>query len=311
MTTIALFGASGFIGSRVRKHVEAQGMSVVNLSTPRVTWGRPSPNTLPEEAIATLPDGGLLDRLSEVDVVINAAGVTGLESGHAVLFGANALLPLALAEASRRAGVRRFVHISSSAVQGRESLDESTRRAPTNVYAASKAWGERLLSRLDTSATEVIIYRPTSVHGPGRHVTARLRALAHSPLAVVSAPGDDPTPQVHVENVGRGCAYLASTAAAPPPIVLHPWEGWTTRTFMRSLGDRDPRFLPRAFALGAKRLSVTTSRLSAKLAFESRRLEMLLFGQEQAHGWLASQDVTWVRRFEDWDGVSDPWLEEH
>lgn len=311
MTTIALFGSSGFIGSRVRKHLEAQGMSVVNLSTPRVTWGRPSPGILPKEAIASLPDGGLLDRLSEVDVVINTAGVTGLKSGRDVLFGANALLPMALAEASQRAGVRRFVHISSSAVQGRGSLDESTRRAPTNVYAASKAWGESLLARVDASATEMIIYRPTSVHGPGRHVTARLRALAHSPLAVVAAPGDDPTPQVHVENVGLGCAFLASTAATPPPIVLHPWEGWTTRTFIRSLAGRDPWFLPRALATGAKRLSVMTSTLSTRLAFESRRLEMLLFGQEQTLGWLAGQDVTWVKRFEDWEGVSDPWLEEH
>jgi len=127
-------------------------------------------------------------------------------------------------------------------------------------------------------------------------------------LAAVAAPGDDPTPQIHVDNVGIACAHLADEATDAPFVVLHPWEGWTTRAFLQSLGDRDPQFIPRPIASAIVKTAKAVAKPTRSLDAQVRRLEMLMFGQPQRAGWLDHELLPWIRRFADWNGHSDPWL---
>ena len=251
-------------------------------------------------------EANLASTLRGSDVVINAAGVTGNVQPREILDGANALLPMLLAETSRRAGVRRFIHVSSAAVQGRRTLDDQAWFAPTNPYSSSKALGELLLSRVDQERLHICCYRPTSVQGPNRPVTQRLRELAHSRLAAVAAPGVDPTPQIHVDNVGIACAHLAREATDAPFVVLHPWEGWTTRTFLQSLGDRDPQLVPRPIASAVVKTAKAVAKPTRALDAQVRRLEMLMYGQRQRARWLDTEPLPWIRRFADWNGHGDP-----
>lgn len=310
MTSVVLFGASGFIGKAAAEALSQVGMDVSGVATPRLTWDGGTEAQAMQWVARYLDKTILSNSLSGADVVINAAGLTGTRNAREELTGANALLPLLLAEAARRAGVHRFVHVSSAAVQGRMILDETARTSPTNAYSESKALGERLLASVDQSRLRICCYRPTSVQGPNREVTRKVRELAKSPLAVVATPGNDATPQIHVENVGLACAHFASEPVSPPPIILHPWEGWTTRTFLHSLGGRDPRQIPRqlaSVALGTARgLAASLKGLNP----HTRRLEMLMIGQEQRPGWLNGESVSWTRRFQDWNGLDDPWSAE-
>lgn len=187
------------------------------------------------------------------------------------------------------AGVQRFVHVSSAAVQGRRVLDESETLNPCSRYGFSKAFGELALrnrARRAFEPVDTVLYRPTSVQGPAREVTERLVRLASSPASAVAAPGDDPTPQMPIDRLVLATRILANPAIRPPRIVLHPWEGLTTRAFMACLGGRQPRLIPRSSARAILNGAYLGAKMHPGLLGQARRMEMLMFGQQQLSGWL-------------------------
>lgn len=77
-----------------------------------------------------------------------------------------------LALASARAGVRRFVYISSVHVNGQHTSNrpftEDDAVNPTSVYALSKWETEQLLFSISKeTGMEVVVLRPPLVYGPG------------------------------------------------------------------------------------------------------------------------------------------------
>ncbi|SEB85781.1 Nucleoside-diphosphate-sugar epimerase [Nocardioides exalbidus] len=288
MTRVAVLGASGFVGGSVMDALRARGAEVLPLKAPRLTstaldvpalradLDRPEVN----EAAAALRE-----ELAACAGVVNAAGVAAATGGVSPeLTGANSLLPVVLA-AARPAGAR-LVHVSTAAVQGsRRVLDETNDRDPFSPYSTTKALAEVAL----TDAHDVVVFRPTSVHGPGRDVTRSLARVLASPLASVAGAGEGPTPQALVANVADAIAFVTLSDEAPPGIVLHPWEGLTVAELVRRLGGREPRHVPVRVASAAVRAGGRLGRRSPRLAGESRRLEMMWFGQHQENGWLTTR----------------------
>lgn len=297
--TVAVTGATGFVGSACVAALTRAGFDVRPVPVPRLQTDARSLDALDRavdpvqvRAFAALHLGG-------VDVLVNAAGLaTATSTDLPSLLGANTVLPTLLARAATQSGVGRMVHISSAAVQGRRILDETEHLEPRSPYALSKALAERVLSK--EPGTPVVRYRPTSVQGAGRHVTRSLMRLAESPAAAVAAPGDDHSPQTSVERVGQAVVVLADPAAEPPAIVLHPWEGTTTRSVLADLGGRDPRVVRRRLAGAAVGAAYATSRISDRAAGHARRLDLLLFGQGQRGSWLDDRtdpvDSGWVKQ---------------
>lgn len=287
MTTIALLGGGGFIGSRVRDALEARGADVRSIVAPRlVTPARDMAGLMTELNCSQVKEEAETLRRALVGcrTVVNAAGVADAAGGGDVLFGANALMPGLIGAASPDSA--RVLHLSSAAVLGRGMLDESRMYAPFSSYSAAKTLGERIVLRVHAQA---VCYRPTSVHGRGRAVTDSLVRLLRSPAASVAGDGTAPTPQVLLENVADAAAFLSLTTQNTPPIVLHPWEGMTTGGLVRVVGRRRPKHVPTPVA----RSVVSTTRLvghrSGALTAMARRLEMLWFGQHQETGWLTDK----------------------
>lgn len=304
-----MVGSSGFVGTSVVNSLRSCGHEVVCVKAPRLFWDfGVDENVL---ALARIEAQYFLKNMlfRGVDVVVNAAGVPTARADRASLFGANALLPLVIALAAEQSGCQRFIHISSAAVLGSGLLHDEAPMFPISVYGQSKAKGELLLSSLSPLPT--VCYRPTSVQGPNRDVTLALMRYSQSPYAACASPGDDPSPQVHVINVGRACEYLASTGQNIPRVVVHPWEGWTTSTFLTSLAGQVPKLLPRHVARAMSSTSrLMTSRMP-RVSFYSRRIEMLLFGQSHKDGWLAQQSINWLHTANSWDGRGGVWGEMH
>lgn len=290
---VVVLGATGFIGAAVRAEMARQGWSVHPLSAPRLRADARDATELASVALAHAPvRGELVAAIDGADAVVNAAGLAAPAGGDgASLTGANALLPLLLAEACGITGITRFVHISSAAVQGaRTPLDETSSFGAASEYARTKALGEVAVGAGTSTrppGTSVIL-RPTSVHAAQRSLTRDLARLARSPLATVAAPGDAPTPQVLVENVASAVAYLCRPTVRPPAVVLQPWEGWTTSGFLRLMGGREPRRVPRPIATAALCSARRCARTGRAYAY-SRRLELMWCGQAQVPGWLAAQ----------------------
>ena len=290
---VALLGSTGFIGTALATHLATKQVRVCQVKAPRLDWPRDTP-VQPDGSVADLaPD--VVDALARsfdgVDVVINAAGVAQATAQVSpALYGANGLLPLVIARACALARVRRFIHLSSAAVQAEGVLDETDRCVAHTPYARSRVLGERLLLGFD--GVETVVFRPTSVHGPRREMTRSLVRFASSPVSLVAGDGSAPTPQVLVAEVAACVAHVASAIETVPPIVLQPHNGMTTGSLLRILGNREPRHLTSPVARVLHRGVLAAGKHSARAAAYANRMDVLLFGRRQVPGWLAENG--WV-----------------
>ena len=288
---IGLLGASGFLGAHVCRRGRSGEVDVVPIAGPRVDrQPHAGAETVARRWVAANGDAfdSLCTRLAGFDVVINAAGMAAPRSADvAALEAANTVQPVVVARACARAGVRRLVHVSTAAVQGRmDPLDETARHLPFSPYTRTKAAAERHL--LDTAGerpSEVVVYRPTSVLAPERGTTRLVARVAAAPIVPVVAEGHQPLPFALVDNVAAGILFAAATPVASP-IVVQPDEGMTTRDLLSLFGAR--RLVPlaagpvRSGLSGIRRCTTGLPSLSTAV----RGLELLLLGQRVAESSL-------------------------
>ena len=179
---IALTGATGFIGQYLVRELPRLGFRV------RVLLRRPT--TLPIDcANAVIGDLtrpiNIAAALADVHAVVHSAALTPTMSGapeedFRLL---NTQATAALAQAARRAGVRRFVFMSSLRAQtgptNKQVLTEEMEPRPTDAYGRSKRAAEEELAKLDL---DWVALRLALVCGAGaKGNMARLVELARSP----------------------------------------------------------------------------------------------------------------------------------
>jgi UDP-glucose 4-epimerase len=155
----------------------------------RVLLRRPS--TMPLDcASAVIGDlarpSNMAQALADADAVIHSAGIAHAMSGvpeddYRAL---NTEGTIALARAAQRAGVRRFVFLSSIRAQcgptAETVLTEETPPQPTDAYGRSKLAAEQGLAGLDL---DWVALRPVIVYGPGVKANmAQLMRLARAPF---------------------------------------------------------------------------------------------------------------------------------
>ncbi len=213
---LAVTGATGFVGAHLLDLALGEGHAVQALTrrcqAPRegVRWIE-----------GALDDRAALARLVEgANVVIHVAGVinadaAGFEAGNVA--GTAAIL-----DAASRAGVKRFVHVSSLAA----------REPGLSLYGASKARSETLVSASPLSAA---IVRPPAVYGPGDRETLELFNMAKRGLVVLPPAGR--LSLIHVDDLAR---LLLALAASHETLLVEPDDGrpggWTHEEFGQALG---------------------------------------------------------------------------
>lgn len=284
---VAVVGGSGYIGSHLVALGRSGEMDIAPVSAEHVSgqvagsvsaavhaWQRNNAGAFKELCLALKP----------FDVVINAAGLARAGStDKSALFGANTVLAALVAQAAHAGGVRRLVHISSAAVQGRlDPLDESTRQYPSSPYAMSKAAAESFLLEVgrEDIPPEVIVYRPTSVQGVGQRPTDLLRRfVARLPFMLVAGSGDQHVPVALIQNVAAGILFAANMPVAPR-IILQPSERITAIEFLRLFGARRIVHLPPHLSDLTLDMLHRLTRTSPLVTSHLRWLDLLLEGQE-------------------------------
>lgn len=174
MTRVLVTGATGFVGRALCARLAEAGYRI------RAAVRRETP--LPTGVAESIVTGDLQEcaswaaALDGIDAIVHAAArahVVGDPADNAALYTkTNADATRALAASAVRAGVKRFVYVSSIKVNGEENGGHSYTAAsephPRDAYGESKFLAERYLAEAAAgSAMGWVIVRPPLVYGPG------------------------------------------------------------------------------------------------------------------------------------------------
>jgi dTDP-glucose 4,6-dehydratase len=204
MRKLLITGGAGFIGSNLIRHLlrKYADYEVVNLD--KLTYAGNAANLQDFEADKryTFVQGDICDPETVNRVIDGAWGVVNLAAETHVdrslqdagvfiqtdVYGAYVVL-----EAARRAGVERFLHVSTDEVYGPRYPDNPGRETdaltPANPYSASKAGGEQMcLAYFTTYGVPVVVSRSANNIGPYQHPEKAV------PLFVTNALHDQPLP---------------------------------------------------------------------------------------------------------------------
>lgn len=173
---IMITGGAGFIGSQLGYELSRQGRHVVlldNMSTGNLDNLVVEGQTFGEFVAADVREANLVRHFDDVDTVFHFAGIAALPSCQANPYDAydvNTSGTASVLEAARRAGIRKFVFSSTSAVY--ENTDtachaEHDLLSPNLVYAMTKYAAEQVCRAYAVNyGMDVIICRFFNVYGP-------------------------------------------------------------------------------------------------------------------------------------------------
>ena len=139
--------------------------------------------------------------------------------------GPNVVASERLATAAVRAGVRRFVFVSSIGVNGNATrgtpFTESDRPAPAEPYARSKLRAEQALTTAASGALELVVVRPSIVYGAGvKGNFLRLMTMVDSGLPLPLAAVENRRSLIGVDNLAALLALCVEHSAAAGQLFL-------------------------------------------------------------------------------------------
>ncbi|MDI3566277.1 NAD-dependent epimerase/dehydratase family protein [Bradyrhizobium sp. Arg816] len=240
---VLVTGATGFVGRNLVPLLESRGYRVRRA----LRAGRAGENDVVVGSIGatTSWDAALVG----VDAVVHlAARVHHPNEEHAdeLYDTVNTQGTLQLAQAAARAGVSRFVFLSTilvngSSTDGRGPFMPDDAVVPRGVYGRSKAAAEAALQRLASqSKMRVAVVRPPLVYGREalgnfRHLVSAIRRRIPLPLGLV----DNKRAFVSVQNLASFVAHLVALPVARPYqiFLVADDEQISTTAFVRRIGQ--------------------------------------------------------------------------
>ena len=203
--SVAITGATGFIGRHVAAALMTRGVAVTSIVRPDSRHQAPVGSTLVR---ARLDAGELRKAFAGADTVVHLAGVVAAVDAQ-TFFDINTEGTRAVAGAARDAGAR-LVHLSSLAAAGPAPPSAPCRETdtprPVTPYGVSKLESERIVSA--TEGLRSIVLRPGVVYGPSdRAVFPLFQGAQHGILPLVGRT-DAAYAFIHVDDVVR--AILAA-----------------------------------------------------------------------------------------------------
>ncbi len=254
--SVAITGATGFIGRHVASDLAARGIAVTAIVRPG------SKHAPPREAAvvaAPLESGALRRAFAGMDAVIHLAGVVAAVNAS-TYFDVNTEGTRAVAEAARDSGAR-LIHVSSLAAAGPAPASsphhETDQPRPLTPYGHSKLESERIVTSL--AGLRSIILRPGVVYGPtDRAVFPLFQAARQGVLPLVGRAGAAYA-FIHVDDVVRTLIAAVDKEQVGGPVFVAHSTPVTALDLLEAIRQavaphgrvvRVPMALTRALALG-------------------------------------------------------------
>lgn len=235
----------------------------------------------------------LFKACQNVDIVIHNAGITRAKIEQD-FFEVNTHATKRLVKAAIRAGVSRFVFISSLEARGPDGFSQ-----PQSAYGRSKLEAEHILSSLNNDI-EVVLLRPAGVYGPRDTDLLTLFQMAKYGFLTVPAKGGKLQP-VHGRDVAEAVTATLQTTARLGPFEIASPEVYSWSEMVMAMEFAMQRKLkvivvPKEVFLAAGYVSEGASRfLKIAPQLDRRRSRSLAYYSytcktepfKQAYGWQA------------------------
>jgi len=211
-------GGAGYFGTLVVSRLAAAGQKVrifdVNEATERPKEAEMFRGDIRDEA-------SVLSACDGVSVIHHNVALVPLAKDKEAFFAVNRDGTRNLLFAAEKKGVKKIIHMSSSAVFGapeKNPVDESTAPRPQEAYGKAKLAAEDLVHDATRRGLDVTIIRPRTIMGPGRMGIMQiplgwLRAGKNIP---VLGRGDNLYQFVHADDLADAC--LAAAKRAGPAV---------------------------------------------------------------------------------------------
>ena len=236
MSRITVFGGTGFVGRRIVRRLSESGVTVRIASRHP---GRPDGNNVEQIAADARDERSVEAAVMGADGVVNAISLYvehGRDTFHAVHVEAAARI----ARVARRAGAKRFVHLSGIGADV----------ASSSPYIRNRGVGEAAVQAAFPGA---VIIRPAVMFAPDdAFLTTILRLLRTLPAYPLFGDGRTRLQPVFVDDVAAAIARILGQTQSPYPIYelggprVYSYEE-LLRTIARTAGLR-PRLVRIPFA---------------------------------------------------------------
>jgi nucleoside-diphosphate-sugar epimerase len=248
---VLVTGATGFVGQHVVRALlagDAISVRVLARSEDRVREVFGSAAAGIDVRLGDLTDSTSLATVcGGVDFVIHSGSAVPYAFAGAAPAGEFARVNLrgteSLAEKALRAGVRRWVQVSSTGSMGtphEATVDENTPCRPTSAYQLSKHASEQALLRLERErGLEVAIVRPCLVAGEGKRggeLLKLFRLCARGVFPVIGGRLEVEKPLVAVDDVVQALLLAATRGPSGGVYLVHSGGGHTLGAILREAG---------------------------------------------------------------------------
>ena len=320
-------GGTGFIGSRLALAAKNRGFEVVVAGQANTSAERARLQELEEHAVEVL-QGRLQEPSYAAALVQGCQAVIHLAAAQheanvpdAYFESVNIEGTRSLLQASRDAGVRRFVYGSTIGVYGEASaglLTETSAARPANVYGRTKLAAEAVVQSFGPGLQTSIV-RISETYGPGDFRLLKLfRAIGRGRFLLIG-PGLNRRQVIHVHDLVRLLLLATENEAAVGQVVIAAGtEIMTTREMAsevaRALGRAAPRLhLPMwPFLAMAVMMELTLKPLGIQPPLHRRRLDFFrksfLFDTSKARSLLGFEPAV---KFHDGVAETAAWYREH
>ena len=214
--TVLVTGGAGYFGSLLVQWLVDRGHSVRILDLNRPESERPGVEVVQGD----VREIGTVRRACEgVAVVHHNVALVPLARDKQGFWSVNEGGTRTLLEAARSAGVRKVVHMSSSAVYGapdRNPVDESTPPQPGEEYGRAKLAAEDICREFRVHGLDITIIRPRTIMGHGRLGIMQILfewIRQGTPVPVLGG-GRNRYQFVHADDLAAACV---AAAARPGP----------------------------------------------------------------------------------------------
>jgi nucleoside-diphosphate-sugar epimerase len=243
-------GAAGFMGSHLVELLVERGVRVRATARPRKDlsfFERRAVEFVPADL--TEPRGLSILFEGGVDRVFHLGAVCNFSTPYKSLYPTNVLGVEHITRLAMEAGVKRFVHASSTSVYGRyrgQPFKEEDPLNPCEAYGRSKRDGEQVVRRRLEGGLPAVVTRPCTVYGP-RCTDGAGKAFSR-PTSITAIPGNGTQvlSNVRAEDAAAAMEHLSHVEGAEGQAYniaddSHPTLAEALRLAAGTFGTKPPR----------------------------------------------------------------------